>query len=119
MAVLVGAVFPGGLGIMQAGAGGLDLGRQIGQPLDMNLMVIDALAVVGQAAAVLERLSADSLERVNDQAGLLECVGHAVLLMQAEECRENTTKEGACPASVDDGRTRFLFSDRPPPREVG
>ena len=55
---------------MQAGAGGLDLGRQIGQPLGVNLMVIDALAVVGQAAAVLERLVADSLERVNDQAGL-------------------------------------------------
>ena len=82
MTVLVSAMFSGGLGVVQAGAGGFDFGRQIGQPLGMNLMGVDAFAVVGQAVAMPERLIADFLERVNDQAGLLERIGHAVLLMK-------------------------------------
>ena len=82
MAALVSVILPGGLGIMQTGAGGFDLGCQIGQPFGMNLMGVNAFAVVGQVAAMPERLISDFLERVNDQAGLLECIGHTVLLMK-------------------------------------
>ena len=87
MAGIVAPVCPRGPRIFQRSARRLDLGRQICQPLGVDLMFVDAFPVAGQRAPMIQRGVTHLLQRSNDKGGLFEYVGHEGLLIRGKAAK--------------------------------